>query len=388
MKSPFSRAVFLLAALLAAQTPLRTHATSETLTGDPVALQEPTGSYTVGQALLDWTDTTRKEPGTDDPNDVRQIPVQIWYPAPVGATADRAPYRPRVEAFRAVWGDESVDFYNSVQTSWIKDVPVNPDGPFPVFVFSHGWSARSSSHGTFLSNVASHGYIVVGINHPYLGKVALSNGEITEPNDGQFADQESANKFYAEEVMFVLDKISELNRDDRDGRFTGKLDIGSVGAAGHSSGFPAVSGAAVVDKRIRALISFDSGVPKIVRREGLRVPILLFRGATDSYTDIFFRGENIHPKGTIYDVDFFRVHRGDFYDLVISGTTHNSVYDEYLFAETDTERELSIRNHTIIAEYAVAFLDQVLKGQDSTLLGETAEDDPHTTLRVIPALQR
>ena len=128
-------------------------------------------------------------------------------------------------------------------------------------------------------------------------------------------------------------------------------------------------------------------MPKIVRREGLDVPILLFRGATNTYTDLFFRGEDVHPKGTIYDVDFFRVHRGDFYDLVISGTTHNSVYDEYLFAETNAERELSIRNHTIIAAYAVAFLDQVLKGKDSPLLGETAEDNPHTTLRVIPALQ-
>lgn len=382
MKSLFLSAVLILAALLA----LHSRATSET--GHPVVLQKPTGPYSVGQTLLDWTDTTREEPGTDDPNDVRQIPVQIWYPAPVGATGDRAPYRPRVEAFRAIWGDESVDFYNSVQTSWIKDVPVNPDEPFPVIVFSHGWSARSSSHGTFLSNVASHGYIVVGINHPYLGKVALSNGEVTEPNDQQFADQQSANKFYAEDVMFVLDKISELNQGDGDRRFAGTVDIGRIAAGGHSSGFPAVSGAAVIDNRIKALISFDAGVPKIVRREGLDVPILLFRGATESYTDLFFRGENVHPKGTIYDVDFFRVQRGDFYDLVISGTTHTSVYDEYLFAETDVERDLSIRNHAIIAAYSVAFLDQILKGLDSSLLGETARDKPHTTLRVIPALQR
>ncbi len=313
MKLIFLRVVFLLAALLT---------TGQTSPGDPVALQELTGPYPVGQALLDWTDTTREEPGTDDPSDVRQIPVQIWYPAPAGATGDRAPYRPRGEAFRPLWGDESVDFFNSVQTSWIKDVGVNPNGPFPVFVFSHGWNARSSSHGTFLSNVASHGYIVVGINHPYMGRVALASGQVTESNDDQFADQQSANKFYAEDVMFVLNKITELNRDDPDGRFTGTVDLGRIGAGGHSSGFPAVSGAAVTDKRIRALISFDAGVPKIVRREGLDVPIPLFRGATGSYTDLFFRGEDVHPKGTIYDVDFFRVHRGDFYDVVISGTTH------------------------------------------------------------------
>ena len=216
----------------------------------------------------------------------------------------------------------------------------------------------------------------------------MANGQVTEPNDDQFANQESANKFYAEDVMFVLDTISTLNRNDPDMKFTGTVDIGSIGAGGHSSGFPAVSGAAVVDHRIKALISFDAGVPKLVRREGLDVPILLFRGATDSYTDLFFRGENVHPKGTIYDVDFFRVHRADFYDVMVAGTTHSSVYDEYLFAETEAEYEQSAQNHVLFATYAIAFLDQALKGQNAPNLGETAEDDPYTTLRMIPAPKR
>ncbi len=382
MKPIFSRAATPLAVLLAMQTAPPVLAAGEDSGTDSVALLVPPGPYAVGQVLLDWADTTRAEPGTDAPDDMRQIPVQIWYPAPAGATGDPAPYRPRVEAFRATWGDEGVDFLNSVETSWIMDAPVSPDGPFPLFVFSHGWSARSSSHGTFLSSLASHGYIVVGINHPYLGMVALPGDVVTEPNDEQFADQASANRFYAEDVMFVLDKVAELNRD---GRLAAAVDMGRVGAGGHSSGFPAVSGAAVTDERIKALISFDAGVPKIVRREGLDVPILLFRGATDSYTDLFFRGEDIHPKGTIYDVDFFRVHRGDFFDVVILGTTHNSVYDEYLFAETSEARQQSILNHTTFTAYAVAFLDQVLKGQASPLFAETPDDDPNVTLRAIPA---
>ena len=348
-------------------------------------LVEPTGPYAVGQVLLDWTDLARPEPGTADPNDHRQIPVQIWYPAAPGARGEPSPYRPRVEAFRSDWGDEAIDFYNAVETSWIKNAPVNPDGPFPVFFFSHGWSARSSSHGTFLSNLASHGYIVVGLNHPFLGKVALASGQVTEPNDSQFENQEQANYFYADDVIFAIDQLAALNGAAQNGRFAGTLDLGRVAAGGHSSGFPAVSGAAVRDDRIEALISFDAGVPKIVRREGLEVPILLVRADTSTYTDLFFRGENVHPKGTIYDVDFFRVHRGDFYDLVIDGTTHNSVYDEYIFAENDAERELSIRNHEIIARYAVAFLDHYLNGASSALLDVEAEDPEHVTLRVIPS---
>jgi hypothetical protein len=379
-----SAALFVLIAL----TPSSDLVADDNPPGDPVVLLAPNGPFSVGQTLLEWTDDTRAEPGTENPDDHRHIPVQIWYPAPDGAAGKRAPYRPRAEAFRSYWGDETVDFFNSVQTSWIFDAPVNPNGPFPVFVFSHGWGARSSSHGTFLANVASHGYIVVGINHPFLGRVALASGEVTEPDDSQFDDQRSANEFYAADVAFVLDTVSQLNEHDPNGRFTGTIDIARACAGGHSSGFPAVSGAAVTDKRIKALISFDSGVPQLVRREGLDVPILLFRGETGSYTDLFFRGENVHPKGTIYDVDFFRVHREDFFDVVVSGTTHSSVYDEYLFAENDEERERSVRAHITFASYTEAFLDHVLKGTDSSLLRIDASGEPNAKLRIIPALQR
>lgn len=345
---------------------------------------QPDGPFRVGTVMMEWTDKSRKEPATSDLSDLRQVPVQIWYPARVDASVKHAAYRPRIEAFRAAWGDETIDFMNSVRTSWIEAPDIDEGGPFAVFIFSHGWGGRSSSYGTFLSNLASHGYIVIGLNHPYMGKVALSSGEITEPDDSQFPTQESANLFYADDVIFVLDKLSELNTKDPKDRFTGAIDMDRIAAGGHSSGFPAVSGAGVRDNRIKGLISFDAGVPKIVRREGLDEPILLFRADSASYTDLFFRGKNINPYGTIYDVDFFRVHRADFYDLVISGTTHSSVLDLYIFAEYKKERELLMRNHKIIARYTVAFLAKVLNDTDSSLLDATGTT-PHTTLRVIKA---
>ena len=282
---------------------------------------------------------------------------------------------------------ESIDFFNAVETGWILEASPSADGPFPVFVFSHGWGARSSSHGTFLSDLASHGFVVFGLNHPYLGKVALADGTITQPDDTYFDDWEDAETYYADDVIFALDQIARLGGDGGDDRFKGMLDMKRVAAGGHSSGFPAVAGAAVRDSRIKALISFDAGVPRLVRREGLDQPILLFRGDTGSYTDLFVRGEDVHPKGTIYDVNFFRVYRGDFYDLVISGTTHSSVYDEYLFAETDAERKLSIRNHELISRYAVAFLEFVLNGEETPLLNEKEGSVPGATLRVFPAMK-
>ncbi len=353
---------------------------------DNIKIMESYGSFGVGHVFLDLIDIDRKEMATKNPNDLREIPIQVWYPIAKGTQGKKSNYRPRVEAFRADWGDQSVDYIKQVQTSVIEHAKISSDKAFGVFLFSHGWGARSSSHTTFLSNLASKGYIVVGINHAYMGKVVLSNMQFTEPDDSQFKNQEEANKYYADDVIFVINHLKQLNRNDPNGLFTNAVKLNNIIAGGHSSGFPAVSGAAVIDHRIKGLISFDSGVPKVVRRNGLEVPLLLFRAEKDSYTDLFFRGINVHPKGTIYNVDFFRVHRADFYDLVISDTTHSSIYDGYIFAETEEERVLSLRNHKIVLNWTSEFLTVVFDGTPSQLL-ENKKDEPFTKLRVINAFK-
>jgi glyoxylase-like metal-dependent hydrolase (beta-lactamase superfamily II)/dienelactone hydrolase len=350
------------------------------------ALMNPTGPYSVGVTQFDWVDLSRPEPATADPNDHRQLPVQIWYPAQPNAGLPTAAYRPRVEALRKDWGDESVDFYRSVTTTWTQDAPIHRDSPFPVLIFSHGWSARSSSHGSFVQNLASQGYIVVGMNHPFMGKVVFADGTVTEPDDNHFDGQRSADAFYGEDIKFVLSQIELLNNSAPDQPFSNTIDMSRVAAGGHSSGFPAAVAAAVHNDDIRALISFDSGASVLSHETGaLKQPILLFRAETDSYTDLYTRGDKVHPNGTIYGIDFFRYYEGELRDLVIENTIHSSIYDLYLFGEDPKEQKLARRNHEIIQLYAVAFLDLVLSGKESELLGGNSPEAPHVELRLIEA---
>jgi len=148
-----------------------------------------------------------------------------------------------------------------------------------------------------------------------------------------------------------------------------------------------MSGAATLDPRIKALISFDSGVGRATRELGLAQPLLLVRADSASYTDLFFRGPKVHPRGTIYDVDFFRRYSGSFYDLVVPGTTHGSVFDGYLWAEDAEDRSSQSRALDVFGTYAVAFLDATLKGEPTPLLHPTEPGEGRAvTLRVIPAL--
>ena len=46
-----------------------------------IKMPKLTGQYPIGSTAHHWVDKERKEWFTDDPSDVRQIMVQLWYPA-------------------------------------------------------------------------------------------------------------------------------------------------------------------------------------------------------------------------------------------------------------------------------------------------------------------
>ncbi|MFD2881538.1 hypothetical protein ACFTAO_45695 [Paenibacillus rhizoplanae] len=70
--------------------------------------------------------------------------------------------------------------------------PGHAEGKYPLIVFSHGaFGVRESNASTF-TELASHGYVVVSIDHPYHsfytqgadGKVTMVNAEyMREVND-------------------------------------------------------------------------------------------------------------------------------------------------------------------------------------------------------------
>src|SRR5579884_4086243 len=48
-----------------------------------VVLPEPSGPDEVGRRQLDWIDTSRVDPLSDQPGQARRLPVWVWYPAAV-----------------------------------------------------------------------------------------------------------------------------------------------------------------------------------------------------------------------------------------------------------------------------------------------------------------
>ncbi len=140
---------------------------------------EPDGLYAVGTTETILVDATRGESYTDEPDDVRRLMLRIWYPAKNESNAKIAMYWE--DAFTpscSVAGSAQLPWFifshlGNVKTFSRWEAPVADDF-FPVVVYSYGLGVGWSSANTpLVERLASHGYVVVGVDHAYIGSAAL-----------------------------------------------------------------------------------------------------------------------------------------------------------------------------------------------------------------------
>lgn len=76
------------------------------------------------------------------------------------------------------------------------------------------------------------------------------------------------------DTRFLLDEVARLNASDPSGRFTGRLNLNSVGIAGHSFGGATAAQFCHDDDRCRAGIDIDGALYRSVVPEGVGQPFL------------------------------------------------------------------------------------------------------------------
>ncbi|MBM3673120.1 MAG: hypothetical protein FJW86_13205 [Actinobacteria bacterium] len=122
-------------------------------------------------------------------------------------------------------------------------VPDTDHGPYPIIVFSHGFSATPATYEDFIAELVAAGNVVAAPKFPL-----SSGGNETPPDAGDVVNQPA-------DVSFVYDEIVGLSRDD-DGPLAGLIDAKAFGVAGHSNGgittMGLISHECCKDKRIKA----------------------------------------------------------------------------------------------------------------------------------------
>jgi len=259
--------------------------------------------------------------------------------------------------------------------------PVKDQTPFPVVLLSPGNGTNIEFYASLASEIASHGYVVVGINHPYdVPAVELSDGEVAPYDKSQWLLDANAHQAYTAErikvrtvdVSFVLDQLEIMNSDAKS-LFAGILDLDSVAVTGHSLGGITASDACKADPRFKACLNFDgllNGGP--FSADASAVP--------PEQPFMFITKESqLHPRL----VESFESTKESYW-IVIHGASHASFTDGPLLQPT----LLPIPNQAdqfmnLIQKYTLAFLDQTLKRQSSNLLSK-AIDQEDVSVRVFP----
>ena len=340
-------------------------------------LPTPRGAYLVGTTSITLRDEARDEIFTDDPTDKRELMIQIWYPATPPLSARPAPWMQRMDIVGpaiAQWirlPSFLLDHTGLVRSNSYIDVPVSEaEAIYPVLIASHGWGGFRNISANQNEALASHGYIVVSIDHPYAGLVTLFNdGRIILnkrsllPERGETNFLSSAQtlvQVFSQDQRFVMDQLTKINTNDV--RFAGRMDLARIGLFGHSTGGGAVVNTCAIDQRCKAGFGLDPWVEPVtddIIQHGLSQPFM------------FMRSEEWTGPSTKNDprlMQLFEHMRGPHRRVSVRGSRH---YDFTLIgllsplAPTLKLKGLINGPHMLrlTEDYLVAFFDETLKGK-------------------------
>ncbi|MBX7547768.1 acetylhydrolase [Streptomyces sp. tea 10] len=227
-------------------------------------LPVPTGPYPVGTVSLHLVDPTRPDPAAG-PARHRELMASVWYPARDVRRYPRAPWM-AAEPLRELLTSAgfAADAVSAPFTAGHEGAPVRrTGGRLPVVVFSHGAHDHRSDATVVVQELASHGYVVVTVDHTGDAFSEFPDGRVVVPlRDPQHA---LGPGDFARDIRFVLDCVEDLDAGrspDAEQRplpagLCGALDLHRIGMFGWSKGGTATALVMIEDRRVRAGLSFD-----------------------------------------------------------------------------------------------------------------------------------
>ncbi|WP_455583765.1 alpha/beta hydrolase family protein [Kitasatospora griseola] len=334
----------------------------------------PSGPFAVGTRVVQWSDPDRAETFTPDPADRRTVVVQLWYPARKSPTSTPgARYLGRTQQEARTVADALahgaglpgflLDGTTRARTHARTDAPVaDGDRRWPVVLFSPGSGGARTQNTAWAEEVASHGYVVAALDHPYdSAAVVLEDGRTIRSATTSSGDRDTDERLAADwtavradDLRFVLTQLQNLDRGTVPDPLTGHLDTARTAAAGHSMGGAAALQAARHDPRIGAVVDLD-GYPHGPTAPALHQPALALTSAPTPDTD---------PRYLPRLTEALTLDTATSYRLTVPRTAHLSFTDSPLYLPPLPSLVGSLgrtESPRTTAAATLAFLDAVLQ---------------------------
>lgn len=262
-------------------------------------LPTPDGPLSVGTTSWALTDDTRDDPYDGQEGKPRRLVAQAWYPTDVSGPP--APWVSDAGTFSAAAAPQvglppfALRHLDLVDMTATKDAPIK-EGSWPVVIYSHGWRGFRTVQSDLAESLASHGYVVLALDHTYGALVTLfPGGDAVGLNPAALPEERQVGPVayndasaqleatYAADVAFLLDQLAagqapaQLGADLKTDLITER-----VGLVGHSTGGGAMIRLCLTDARCAAVLGLDpwvEPVPTDLLEDGLSQPVLSIRSA-------------------------------------------------------------------------------------------------------------
>ena len=280
--------------------------------------------------------------------------VTFWYPAQAKAGNWPAAYADRLLAqHRPFWGAYTNRVPSFVQMASVDAPAAAAHDRFPIIIYTHGLGTEQgrgvrTENTEKIQELASHGYIVLAIDHTDAYGVVLPPDQLLV---GRNAFSFNFLNDRLKDIEFLLNYLEQLNADDS--VFRGRLDLDRIGIMGWSFGGGTAGEALRLQDRLKVAVLLDGylgSMPNLVSK-GLTKPFLTMNspssGLASDNTTLF----NKSPK--------------DVYQLSIKDASHEAFTDNAWIVNPSatTRRRAQAMNACLIS-----FLNKLLKGIDDGLL--------------------
>lgn len=328
----------------------------------------PTGALPVGRKKVWLVDTDRPEANTPTPTDNREVPALVWYPAAT-ESGDTVEYVPALSQITTSLVDSGeVGRLEALGLRFVRDPALegarvsSASDVYPVILLSPGNFTNVSFYAALAEDLASHGFVVVGLDHPFSGAaVQLSDGSVVTGEADGFSPETVAaeTEGRVRDISFVIDRLDAS--DPALSFLDGKVDLDSIGVMGHSLGGVAAAEACNADRRVAACLNLDgqqAGGPFSTDVEG-QAPSQPFMYLT--------KETEMHPEV----VERFEAAGKDAFLAVIPAASHEQFADGSLFRPSLIPWDRTADDVIAAArEMVVRFFDHTLTGEPVEHLGK------------------
>ncbi len=359
-------------------------------------LPAPTGPYKVGTQVRHLVDLNRNEQFSNNSSDPRELMIQIWYPVELSTNGHLSPYRER--AATTLW---NARYTLATSHSHLNAALSSAQHQYPVLIFAPSWWGQRTDDTFLAEELASHGYVVVGIDHPYSSLVvAFSDGRIVRTKlfiQETYATQSSFETFVkaaaeqiklrVADVQFVLDALERISAYDTKSQFEGRLDTNRVGIFGYSIGGGVAAEVCWLDHRFKAGVDLDGMIAGESEERGTFAPFLfMLEGPSPLDTQHQAANPENKRESDFDDAQTSAMRRSlakyGGYWMTVRGFAHANFSDGPFFSPllggsgpVDPPRAAQITRR-----YTLAFFDKFLKGVEEPLLGGASLEFPEVHL--------